>query len=356
MQDVNDLFVRIFDCQPQQSNFTPGRVNLIGEHIDYNGGTVLPLAMELGIGVSLKPRHDKKVVIYSDQFGHIVERSLNDAAHGHWSDYACGAIIFANKTNLLNGGVDIAIHTNLPTGAGLSSSAALIVGILKLARACSRENLGDTQIALLAQKVENEYIGLPCGIMDQMAVACVKPGQALALDTKSLSYEPLPLPSDYHMAVVHSGQYRRLSDSAYATRKEECDIIKAELGRDDICFISPQDLMSLHKLDESIFRRAKHCMTEHHRTIKAIKALKNSDLLQFGELMNESHISMRDDFEMSTPLIDSIVKKAIEHGAIGARLTGGGFGGSIVACVHKRELSSWSKKLMNTYPQAFFVA
>ena len=163
-------FRNIYNSQPDISSFTPGRVNLIGEHIDYNGGMVLPATLEKGIFISLKSRSDNRIRIYSDQFCRVEELNINDSATSNWSDYALGSIVFANKAGFLNGGADIAITTTLPLGAGLSSSSALIVGILKLAASLSKRPYDNIKIAILAKRVENEFIGIPCGIMDQMVI------------------------------------------------------------------------------------------------------------------------------------------------------------------------------------------
>ncbi len=356
MMSIEQTFEAVFGCAPEQSRFTPGRVNLIGEHIDYNGGMVLPMALTLGIWAAIKPRTDKKVLIHSDKFDAIAERDLSEKATGDWSDYALGAIIYANEAGFISGGANIAIETDLPFGAGLSSSSALTVGLLKLARECSAKVMDNAETSKLARRIENEFIGMPCGIMDQMAVAIAKPNQALALDTKSLNYNVIDLPDDYHMAVIHSGQYRLNSDGHYKARKEECDVIKAHLGHDDICLITEDEFKSLSGLSDTLIRRTRHCRTEHVRTVKAAEALRRNDMDNLGTLMNESHISMRDDFEMSLPPIDTLVEDAVALGAKGARLTGGGFGGCIVACVEKSKLTSWTNALLELHPDAFSVA
>lgn len=354
--EITSTFEDKFGYLPQKSRFTPGRANLIGEHIDYNGGRVLPFALELGISASFKPRTDRLVRVYSDKFEVIAECTIDDIAADDWSDYALGSVIYANKAGFIDGGADIAISTNLPYGAGLSSSAALTVGLLKLARDCGGAEMSNTDIALLARQLENDFIGMPCGIMDQMAVSIAGSGQALALDTHTLDFELIDLPLGYHMAVVHSGQYRRLAEGHYKIRKEECDAIKAHLERDDICLMTEAEFATLSGLDDNLMRRARHCLTEHQRVKESIDAILFEDAQELGRLLNESHVSMRDDFEMSLPSIDRLVDDAVKFGAVGARLTGGGFGGCIVACVAKDKLESWSKKLLAAHPAAFMVA
>lgn len=261
-----------------------------------------------------------------------------------------------NKVGLIKGGGNIAAKTSLPFGAGISSSAAVTVGVLKLLREQAGSNLSDTEIAVLARRVENEFIGMPCGIMDQMAVAIAHPGQALALDTASLSYQLVDLPDDYHMAVIHSGQFRQLNEGRYKERKEECDAIKMELGHDNICQMSDEEFASLNGLSDTLKRRAKHCMTDHRRTKRAVQFIQDRDLETFGSLMTESHASMRDDFEITVPKVDALVDDAVRLGALGARQTGGGFGGCIVACVANDRLDDWREKLLSAHPEAFWVA
>ena len=338
------------------SGFTPGRVNLIGEHTDYNGGMVLPTALKLGVSFALTPRTDNKIRIWSDKFDDLAQRTLSDGANGHWSDYMLGAIILANEQNFLKGGADIAVQTTLPFGAGISSSAAVTVGILKLARDLTQAVASDKDIAVLARRVENEFIGMPCGIMDQMAVAIANPGQALALDTETLDYELIDLPQDYHMAVIHSGQFRQLNEGRYKKRKEECDAVKAALGHNNICQISDAEFSSLSTLSDVLQRRARHCMTDHRRTIEAVTCLREHDLKRLGKLMNDSHISMRDDFEITVPKVDDLVEDAVKLGALGARQTGGGFGGCIVACIANHKLEAWKKALLTKHPESFWVS
>ncbi|WP_051279720.1 galactokinase [Hellea balneolensis] len=353
---IEERFEAIFSAAPAISGFTPGRVNLIGEHTDYNGGMVLPTALPLGISLALSPRTDGEIHIWSDKFDDIAIRSLSDKASDHWSDYIVGAVILAREQGYLQNGLNVAARTTLPFGAGISSSAAVTVGILKLARDLAKDKTSDKDIAVLARRVENEFIGMPCGIMDQMAVAIASPGQALALNTETLGYELVDLPTDYHMAVIHSGQFRQLNEGRYKERKEECDAVKAALGHDNICQISDAEFASLSSLPDVLQRRARHCMTDHRRTIDAIACLKDKGFTKLGKLMNESHISMRDDFEITVPKVDRLVEDAVKLGALGARQTGGGFGGCIVACISNDKLKTWKNELLSSHPESFWVS
>jgi len=334
---------------------SPGRVNLIGEHTDYNGGMVLPAALSVSLTATLEPRGDNRLIISADSFDSQAERSFDDPAQGDWADPAVGALIEARRLGLLAVGANVHICSSIPHGAGLSSSAALIVTLLKAARELARSDLSDVSIALAARRVENDYIGVPCGIMDQMAVALAVPGQAMALDTKTLEHRLVALPASHTMVVIHSGVTRNLNEGRYAVRKDECDQARTAFGQYDICLLDSAAIEAAQDVDEIIRRRARHCASEHRRVLAAVAALEAGDTAAFGALMNASHISMRDDFEMSLPAIDALVADAQTLGAIGARLTGGGFGGCIVACVELKQRDRWLAELLKAHPQARFV-
>ncbi|MEL6530327.1 MAG: galactokinase [Pseudomonadota bacterium] len=333
----------------------PGRVNLIGEHIDYNGGMVLPAALSIGLEVQLTPREDDRVIVTANTYDEPATRQMGESANGHWSDPAMGGLTQAHKLGLITGGAELSIHSTIPEGSGLSSSAALIVAILKAARAQAGGTQTDTELAVEARKVENEFMGVPCGIMDQMAVALATPGSAMALDTDKLTFELVDLPQSHAVVVVHSGLTRKLTDGRYAARKVECDAAKAHFGTDDLCHLD-LDMVEAADLDEAVRKRTRHCVTEHARVLSAIKALQSNDIPALAEAMNASHISMRDDFEMSLPAIDALVADAVSLGADAARLTGGGFGGCIVALVAKDKQEVWLDTLLSQHPEARFIA
>ncbi|WP_299193727.1 galactokinase [uncultured Erythrobacter sp.] len=332
----------------------PGRVNLIGEHTDYNGGMVLPAALSIGIEVSLSPRSDSMVAVTSNNYDAPAVRDLADDAVGEWSDPCVGALREANALGLLQGGASIDIRSTMPEGSGLSSSAALIVAILKAAREAGGGTQNDVELAVAARRVENHYMGVPCGIMDQMAVALATPGTAMALDTKSLDWTIASLPAGYAMLVVHSGLTRKLTDGRYGARKAECDAAKRYFGTEDLCLLDRAQVEGAD-LDDIPKRRALHCLTEHRRTVEAVDALEAGAMARFGELMNESHASMRDLFDMSLPEIDALVASAQELGALGARLTGGGFGGCIVVCVQAERREALLEQLLARHSGARFV-
>ena len=333
----------------------PGRVNLIGEHTDYNGGMVLPAVLSVGLKVTLVPRDDSAVAVSSNNYTDPAIRDLDDDAVGEWADPVVGAVRKANALGLLNGGATLDIQSTIPEGSGLSSSAALIVAVLKAAReAVGGDGLGNIELAIAARQVENNYMGVPCGIMDQMAVALAPPGNAMALDTKSLDYDLIALPEGFEMVVVHSGQTRKLTDGRYAARKNECDAAKRHFVTEDLCLLERAEVEAAG-LNETPKNRALHCVTEHARVRYATAALAAGDTQSFGALMNESHASMRDLFEMSLPEIDALVESAVEFGALGARLTGGGFGGCIVACLEQGRRLDWLEQLLERHPHAHFI-
>lgn len=338
-------------------NFTataPGRVNLIGEHTDYNGGMVLPAALAVGLKVTFAPRSDSAVAVSSSGYDAPAIRDLADDAVGEWADPCVGAVREANALGLLNGGATLDVTSTIPEGSGLSSSAALIVAILKAARAAKGEGPSDIELAVAARRVENDYMGVPCGIMDQLAVALATPGTAMALDTRSLGYSLVALPTTHELVVVHSGITRKLTDGRYAARKAECDAAKRHFGTENLCLLD-WDAVQSADLEEAPKKRTLHCVSENIRVHNAIAALEAGDMTSFGNAMNESHVSMRDLFEMSLPEIDALVVSATELGANGARLTGGGFGGCIVACVEKSARADWLSALLERHSEARFI-
>ncbi|MEM9838187.1 MAG: galactokinase [Pseudomonadota bacterium] len=353
--NVHETFSTAFGGNPDTDVFVPGRVNLIGEHIDYNGGRVLPYALPQGVSVALRLRDDGFVSVASERFEGASKAALGSPPADGWAKYAHYTVQLARDIGWPVQGADIAITSNLSDGAGLSSSAALCVAVLKALRSVSGQTASDSEIAQLARRVENDYIGMPCGIMDQMAVAVASSGEALFLDTASLDFESIPLPHDVAFCVLHSGVHRELADGRYKMRKEECDQAKVYFGTDDLCHLPLTSLADATDLDPAIGRRVRHCITEHVRVVAAAEALKAGRMNAFGDAMNASHISMRDDFEMSVPAIDALVETATTRGALGARLTGGGFGGCIVAAVERSEVERWTKDVLSEHPSAFLV-
>jgi len=330
-----------------------GRVNLIGEHLDYNGGMVLPAALSVSLKIKLVLRNDQNVLVRSDGYKPIA-RHLSEDALDHWSDPVVGAVKEGKKLGLNDCGANIEITSSIPVGSGLSSSAALITAVLKAIRDACGGTHSDMDIAIAAKRVENNYMGVPCGIMDQIAVGLLETGKAIALDTRTLNHDLLELPSSHAFVVIHSGISRRLADSNYGARKHECDQLKSLLRTEDLCLIDPKEVLKA-PIREYLKKRALHCIDEHRRVLRAVQALREGDMDCFGNEMNESHNSMRDQFEISIPEIDSLVSDAQNAGAIGARLTGAGFGGCIVACIPQDTEDSFLKKVLGVHPLATHI-
>ena len=349
-------FEDAFGVPPAVTLFSPGRVNLIGEHTDYNGGMVLPTALALGVAVELSPRPDDRVRVASDRFGGVAEARLGEPATGAWHDYVVGALTLARGEGLATGGADVALVSTLPDGAGLSSSAAVAVGVLRAAAEAAGMAADPVHVAMLAQRVENEHVGVPCGVMDQMAVALAAPGEALALDTLTLAHEAIALPAGHRFVVLHSGIRRRLDEGRYAERRAECEAAARALGADHLCLLTGAQLGEAERLPEPLSRRARHCATEHRRTVAAADALRAGAVARFGALMSASHASMRDDFEVSLPPIDALVAACLAGGALGARLTGGGFGGCVVALAGAGRTDEVVRHALSAHPGAYRVA
>ena len=339
----------------EHQQFTPGRVNIIGEHLDYNGGCVLPMALNIGIRLKAARNTLGAVRVHSDAFDDDIERGLDAKPLGHWSDHLMGAVQLAGDGKT---GFDFEVLSDLPFGSGLSSSAALCVGVIKTVTSLLGGVISPVDAALMAQRVEHECIGVPCGIMDQMAVSVLQANQLMKLDTQSLAADLLSPPADWQFAVHHSGVVRALNEGRYATRREECERAATKLGLDVLCE-APANILenaSMTKsLNEPELKRTRHVISENARVFEAVEAIQSNDARRFGELMNHSHISMRDDFEITTPEVDSVVARAIEAGALGARMTGGGFGGCIVSLVMREQFPEWKQKLAELAPSAQFI-
>jgi len=331
----------------------PGRVNLIGEHIDLHGGTVLPMALQLGVTVSAEQRADGHDLVRSAGFAAAVAQALDAPAQSDWTDAARGALQQARRLGWTDHGWTLTIASDLPVGAGLSSSAATIIAVL---RCFAPGDVPPTALARYASAVENDFLNVPCGIMDQMAIAHAAPGEALMLDTRSLAARTLAIPAGWDFCVVHSGEARVLADGSYAARVAECEAARAGLELDWLCDArtAPEHLWA--SLPDPAQRRARHVASEQARVLEAVAALERADMRAFGALMGASHASLRDDFAVSTPGIDALTADALALGAAGARLTGAGFGGCIVALLREGERQDWWRALGARHPNAWLVA
>ena len=313
----------------------PGRVNLIGEHTDYNGGYVLPIATPQGTHVTVRPRQDARVRASSTNMP-AAERTIEytlgrEQRTGSWGDYVAGVTAALREHGIELCGFDAEIASTLPLGGGLASSASLEVALIRALEQACGVRLDPVEVARIAHRAETELVGAPVGIMDQMAASLADAKEALFLDTQTLAFERLPLPPLAALIVIHSGIVHRHAGGEYRVRRHECEMAARQLGvamlRD-----ATADMVATAGLPPPLDRRARHVVTENDRVLLARDALRAGDAAAFGALMNASHASMRDDFEVSTPAIDTLVTLAQSEPAVfGARLTGGGFGGAVVA-------------------------
>ncbi len=341
---LSTLFRTSFGASPTLVTRAPGRVNLIGEHTDYNDGFVLPCAISKQTMVAVRPREDGIVnIVAGDLAGATTRFSLNTAIHpdatASWSNYVRGMASLLLAEGLEFPGVDMAILGDMPQGAGLSSSAALEnASGLAFATLAGQPDFDRTRLAQIGQRTEHEFAGCNCGIMDQLVSARAEAGSALLIDCRSLQVQPVAIPDDAAILIVHSGISRGLVDGEYNARRAQCEAAAAYYE-----VTALRDLKTLPNqddLDTVAWRRARHVITENARTLAAADALKRSDLVSLGRLMAESHASMRDDFEITLPAIDRLVSILADTigDAGGARMTGGGFGGAVVALVAKDRL------------------
>ncbi len=330
-------FATLFGRAPALSADAPGRVNLIGEHTDYNGGFVLPTAIPQRTRVELAPRTDGIVRAASTAKGDAVcSFTLGSEQPGHgWLDYVQGVTQLLRSDGHTLRGFDAWIDSSVPLGSGLSSSASLSVSLMRALRLAFQLPLDDVQIARLGQRSENEFVGAQVGIMDPMAASLADEGTALFLDARSLRFERVPLPRGADLVVLNSGVAHDHAAGDYNTRRAECERACELLGVRQLREVGPTDLSRIETLPEPFRRRARHVVTENERVPRAVEAMREGNLTRLGELFYESHTSMRDDYAVSVPEIDLIVELARRSGEIyGARLTGGGFGGSVVMLAH----------------------
>ena len=360
-----DMFAELFgDSEGARFYFSPGRVNLIGERTDYNGGHVFPCALTLGTYGAARKREDNKIHFYSmnlDSFG-VVEASLDDLTNKkeyNWANYPLGVVwAFKEKGHTITSGFDMVIWGNIPNGSGLSSSASLevLTGVI-LTDLFEIKDLSMTDLALIGQYSENNFNGCNCGIMDQFAVAMGKKDHAIFLDTSDLSYEYAPCVLDGAKIVITNSKVKHsLVDSAYNDRRNECaaalKALQSELDIQALGDLTPEEFEAHKSLikDEIQLQRAKHAVYENQRTIDAVTALKAGDIESFGKLMNQSHISLRDDYDVSCEEIDILVDLAWKiPGVLGSRITGGGFGGCTVSIVKDESVDTFIETIGKTY-------
>lgn len=345
--------------------FAPGRVNMIGEHTDYNGGHVFPCALTIGTYAAVRKRTDNKLRFYSMNFESlgVIESSLDEltpSAQAGWTNYPKGVMwAFAERGMKMDCGLDIVLNGNIPNGSGLSSSASLEVLTGFYLRDLYGFEVTNIDLAKIGQYSENNFNGMNCGIMDQFASAMGKKDNAIFLDTADLSYQYAPLVLDgAKIVVTNSNVKHSLVNSEYNVRRSECEKALEELqavveikGLGDLS----EEQFEANKAaikDEVRVKRAKHAVYENQRTIRAVEALKNNNLKLFGELMNASHVSLRDDYQVSCDEIDVLVEEAWKvDGVIGSRITGGGFGGCTVSIVKDEAVEQFKEKVGAAYKE-----
>ncbi|EOD00899.1 galactokinase [Caldisalinibacter kiritimatiensis] len=377
IEELRQYFENIYgDSNDTRIFFAPGRVNLIGEHIDYNGGHVFPCALNFGTYVIAKKRNDDLVRLYSKNFEElgIMEFSLNDLVYQKehdWANYPKGVIHIFKKMGLsLDVGFDAVYFGNIPNGAGLSSSASVELATSVMLKELFRFDVDMITMVKMSQRAENEFVGVNCGIMDQFAVGMGKKDNAILLDCDTLEYRYSSIQlKDASLVITNTNKRRGLADSKYNERRSECERALSQLK-------TKLDIESLGELTEEQFeenkhlitnetdrKRAKHAVYENRRTLKAVEALERGDLKEFGELMKESHISLRDDYEVTGKELDTLVELAWgQQGTIGSRMTGAGFGGCTVSIVENDKIDKFIENVGKKYKEiigyeaTFYVA
>ena len=357
-------FARRFAREPQGLAKAPGRVNLIGEHTDYNEGFVLPVAIDRTVTAAFAARSDRQVRVHSLEFDQNDVFSLDNIERLEgdvWSNYVRGVAAVLQEAGYRLTGLDMAIQGDVPIGSGLASSAALEVAVLGAFQRAAALPIDSRELALLAQRAENEFVGVSCGIMDQIAAVRGRRDHALLIDCRSLETEAVPLNLAAHglkILVAHTGVRRALSDSAYNQRRQECSRAAQVLAHVIVARpvaalrdIASKDLAA-HEggLPEPLARRARHVVSENERVLKSVQALQRGDLTTFGQLLYASHQSLARDYEVSSPELDLIVQLARRlDGVVGARMTGAGFGGCTVNLVRQEAIDSFRGQVIEVY-------
>lgn len=357
--DVTKGFEKAFGYQSVGVWSAPGRANLIGEHTDYNNGFVFPFGIDRRTFVALAPRSDSKCRVASSISTQVFEWHISDEkpAGLDWALYPLGVAWAMREHAQL--GFDAYFVSDVPVGAGLSSSAAIECSIGIALNDIWQAGYSKQQIALLGQKAENEVVGAPTGIMDQTASMLAQPDAAVLIDCKTLETELVPLGLSAQglvVAVMDTRVSHRHSDGGYRSRREACEKGAAAMGVTSLRDLSTADLSNAEqKLDDVTFRRCRHVITENNRVLDAVASLKTADMFKLGQLLLESHASMRDDFEISIEELDTAVEVAMSVGAIGSRMTGGGFGGAAIAIIEQAKLPELANQCKKTFADRGFA-
>ena len=363
MKHLEQKFQEVFGIPAEKQFFAPGRVNLIGEHTDYNGGNVFPCAIDKGTYGLVKKRNDRKFRMYSENFADLgimeftLDELTNEKKHD-WANYPKGVIkMFLEAGQKIDSGFDILFSGNIPNGAGLSSSASIEMLTAIVLKDLFHLSIDPVEMAQLGKKTENLFIGVNSGIMDQFAVAMGKKDHAILLDCNTLKYDYVPVVlKDEVIVIANTNKRRGLADSKYNERRAECDEALAELQTKlpikALGELSIEQFEANKDLIKSPIRqkRAKHAVYENQRTLKAQKELSAGNLAEFGKLMNQSHISLRDDYEVTGVELDTLAALAWEQpGVVGSRMTGAGFGGCTVSIVKKDKVDDFIKNVGEAY-------
>ncbi len=366
MSDIKRIFYEKFGREADSFYFSPGRVNIIGEHTDYNGGQVLPFCINLGIYAAVRFREDTNVLIYSDNFSNlgIIEFSLDNLdfrIERDFANYACGILReFGKRGFSIKSGFELAIYSDLPVGGGLSSSAAFLDLIGKIVIDRFGFDLSNTDLAWMSKTTENEYIGVSCGIMDQFIIANGKKGNAIRLHTDTMDYEYVPIPeTDFQFILINSNVTRKLTESKYNERQRETQAILRELQKhvpiNNICDLAPEDykIYERYLFGMNLKRRLLHLLNENHRVTETIFAIAENDYTSLGQLINESHESLKNLYQVSSEKLDELVDLGRKAGSLGSRMIGGGFGGSTLNVVLRQDIETFIQRFTEMYQKEY---
>ena len=360
MSQIEKKFLETFGAEPDLVAAAPGRVNLIGEHIDYSDGFVLPFAIKDRTLVAARKRGDSTVRIASAQRRNKIVTvdisTVKPGLKGEWERYALGVLWALGVKE----GVDLLIDGHVPLGAGLSSSAALECSVATAMNHLFDLGFNLEELARLTQKAENQYVGVPCGIMDQSVSLMATQGSALLLDCRDLTTKNIPFDvasSGLELLIIDTQAHHALTDGGYAERRASCESVVAKLGITSLRELSMEQLEnSRGLLTETEFVRARHAVTEMKRVLECVEALSNSDFERVGQLINQSHASLRDDYTVSCPELDTAVEAALAAGALGSRMVGGGFGGSAIALIQASKTTETIKSVEKAFSSKGFKA
>ncbi|GEO79268.1 galactokinase [Companilactobacillus mindensis DSM 14500] len=366
--DTNEIlqgYAKIFDQAAEKLFFSPGRINLIGEHTDYNGGNVFPCAISLGTYAAFGNRDDNQIKMYSANIPDtgVINLTLDDLEYNqadNWANYPKGMLYLLQKAGYkLTHGFNLYIHGNLPDGAGLSSSASIELLMGNIANDVFQLGIDQLDLVKMGQQNENEYIGVNSGIMDEFAVGMGKKDQAILLDTNTMEYHYAPVElGDHVIVIMNTNKHRELADSKYNERRSQCEkalaLLQTKLNIKSLGELSIDDFDRNSYLinDDILIRRARHAVFENQRTLKAIKLLKENNLVEFGKLVNASHVSLHYDYEVTGVELDTLVEAAWQQPSVlGARMVGAGFGGCAIAFVAKDQVENFETNVGKLYQE-----